>query len=266
MKKEIITVCFTAIAALFFIPALNLLGQEGWGNMKGRVKVVGELPELKREVIDKDQATCLADQESPLDDNIIVGQDGEFKDVFVMMYLRRSKKKPPVHPSYESQMSEPIVLDNKNCRFQPHAFFVRKGQTLRMKNSDDVGHNCHSKAFNNEFNVTVPRGDFVDLKLNDVENVPGDVVCDIHPWMDALMLVREEPYAAITDKNGEFEIQKLPAGTWKFHLWHKKMAYLRKLEVPDSKVGKYGEFEVEIKDGETLDLGELKIDAKYFRK
>ena len=262
MKKEIIAV----FAVLVFVPALSLSGQQGWGNLKGKVKVIGKLPESKREVVDKDIPTCLADREAPLDDNIIVGKNGEFKDVFVMMYLRRAKVKPSVHPSYEEKMAEPVVVDNKNCRFEPHAFFVRTGQTLRMKNSDKVGHNCHSKSFNNEFNVTVPTGDFVDMKLNEADNVPGDFVCDIHPWMDALMLVREEPYAAITDKNGEFEIKNLPAGKWKFHLWHKKMAYLRKLEVPDTKLGRFGEFEVEIKDGETLDLGEMTIDAKYFKK
>ena len=202
-----ITSCLLAIFVFgIFCAGDQIHGQDAWGNMKGNVKVVGDLPEIKPEEIDKDKPVCLEGRESPLDDNIIVGKGGEFADVFVMMYLRRAKVKPAVHPSYESQASEPVVLDNKDCRFAPHAFFIRTGQTLRMKNSDKVGHNCHCKAFNNEFNVTVPQGDFVDLKLNEVENVPGDIVCDIHPWMDAIVLVRDEPYAAVTDKNGEFEI------------------------------------------------------------
>ena len=38
--------------------------------------------------IDKDKDTCLADGEAPADDNLVVGDGGELRDVFVMMYLK----------------------------------------------------------------------------------------------------------------------------------------------------------------------------------
>ena len=242
----------------------SLQGQQGWGHLKGKIVVEGDVPEPKALVANKNAEGCFVDGKVPVSEDIIVGKNGEFKDVFVMMYLKGDK--PAVHPSYDEQKDKPIVLDNKNCVFSPHTLFVRTGQKLELKNSDKVGHNCHSKLFNNEFNVTVPQGDSLEMNMSESERVPGSIVCDIHPWMNAVALVRDEPYVAITDKNGQFEIKNIPDGKWKFQFWHKKMNYMRKLEVLGKKVGRRGEIEVEIKDGEVLDLGEMKVDASAFKK
>ena len=239
-------------------------GQDAWGHLKGQIKVFGELPEIPPEKINKNAAVCLADREAPLDDNLLVGKVGGLRDAFVMMYLK--DEEPAVHPSYAEAMKRPVVLDNKNCRFAPHAFFIRVGQPLHLKNSDKTGHNCHAKLFNNEFNVNVPQDDFVELTLKEREKVPGTIVCDIHPWMDAVALVRNEPYVAITDDKGNFEIKNIPAGEWKFQFWHRKSGYMRDLEVPGKKVGRRGEITIEIEADATLDLGELKIDGKEFDK
>ncbi len=256
-------ICLVATVILM-VCVVDSSAQEQWGNLKGQILLEGLVPEIPKEVINKDVATCLADREAPADDNLVVGKDGGLRDAFVMMYLK--KEKPAVHPSYESVLKNPIEIDNKDCRFAPHALFVRAGQVLRMKNSDDVGHNCHGKMFNNEFNINIPTGEFVDLTLKENEKVPGSIVCDIHPWMDAVILVRDEPYVAITDDKGNFEIKNVPAGTWKFQFWHRKTGYMKKLNVPGRKVGRRGEIEIEIKDGETLDLGTLKIAGQEFTK
>ena len=238
--------------------------QDSWGNFKGKIKVTGEVPPIDAEKINKDVATCLADKKPPKDDNLIVNKEGGIRDVFVMMYLK--KEEPPVHPMYEELKKKPVELDNKDCRFTPHALFVRTGQTLRLKNSDDVGHNCHIKCFNNEHNVNVPQDKDVDLSMAEKEKVPGLVVCDIHPWMDAVIMIRDEPYVAITDKDGSFEIKNVPAGEWKFQFWHRKCGYMKKLEVPGSEVGRRGEIEVKIEADKTLDLGVLTIDGSAFEK
>ena len=184
-----------------------------------------------------------------------------------MMYFKKgSDPRPDSHPSYEAIKNEPVEIDNKNCRFVPHALFVRTGQTLKLKNSDDVGHNCHITCFNNEENINLSPGTSVDVTLKNPEKIPGNVTCDVHKWMDAVVLVRDEPYVAITDVDGNFLIENIPTGTWRFQFWHKKAGYLRQLQVPGHKVGRKGEIEVTIKNGETLDLGKLIFPAKHFKK
>ncbi len=246
-------------------PATSATNQEGeWGHLTGRILVTGDLPALELEDISKDQDTCLAGGDAPNDDNLIVGEDGVLKDVFVMMYLKNSEP-PAIHPSYEEAKNTPVVIDNSQCRFVPHALFVRTGQTLRMKNSDDVGHNCHVKTFANEKNVNVPVNDQVDVTFTDVDSTPGAIVCDVHPWMDAVLLVRDEPYVTISAEDGTFRIENIPAGEWKFQFWHKKWANMRKLEVEGYDVGRKGEITVTISDGESLDLGDMTINTEFIR-
>lgn len=238
---------------------------DGWGTFKGKIKVSGKIPANPAEDIkqdDKDWDLCAVDGKAPLDDNLVVGKKGQLRDVFVMMYRKSKDGEVPVHPSYEKLKAEPVVIDNKNCRFQPHAIFARTGQTIRLKNSDNVGHNVHVVTFANESNDNVPANDQLDIKFNDVDKSPGTVVCDVHKWMDGVIMIRDEPYVAITKADGSFEMKNVPAGKWKFQFWHKKCGYMKKLDVPGQKVGRRGEIEVEIADGKTLDLGELSISVK----
>ena len=176
-----------------------------------------------------------------------------------MMYLKGTDP-PAVHPSYEEAKQEPVVIDNINCRFTPHALFVRTGQTLRMKNSDNIGHNCHVNTFNNEKNVNLPAGQHVDWAPENNDTSPGPIVCDVHAsWMDATVLVRDEPYVGISSEDGTFTVENIPAGEWKFQFWHKNAGNLRQLQVEGYEVGRRGEIELTIADGETLDLGTMSI-------
>lgn len=231
-----------------------------WGNLQGQIFLTGDVPEIPLENIDKDQQVCLTG-DPPKDDKLIVGDNGELKNVFVMMYRRSSDPEPAIHPSYEEARQKPAVIDNVQCRFVPHAVFVQTGQPLVLKNSDEAGHNCHIITFQNEKNVNLPPGGKVEIKLENADKAPGNVTCDIHAWMDGVILVRDEPYVAISEADGTFEIRNIPAGTWKFQFWHKKAGYLKDLEVAEYKVDRRGSIEVEIVDGETLDLGKLELPA-----
>jgi plastocyanin len=262
MKKLLVL----SIAALVVLSLESAVWAQGeWGNLKGRIKVEGTVPAATAEEIDKDQAICMKDGVKPLDDNLVVDKDGNLRDVFVMMLLKPGSD-PKVHPSYEEKKAKELVLDNVNCRFVPHAIVVRTGQKLTLKNSDDVGHNCHIVTMKNEENVNLAQHGSVDVKLKSADKTPGNVVCDIHKWMDAVVLVRDEPYAAVTDAEGNFVIENLPAGKWTFQFWHKKGGYLAGLTVGKEKTGKRGEIEVEIKNGETFDFGQLLVPAANLNK
>ena len=84
--------------------------------------------------------------------------------------------------------------------------------------------------------------------------------------MKSVLLVRDEPYVAISSETGEFEIKNLPDGEWTFVFWHerggrtKAGGYLMSLMQDGEKVGgRLGDLEVTIKDGEVTDLGTLTI-------
>jgi hypothetical protein len=74
------------------------------------------------------------------------------------------------------------------------------------------------------------------------------VKCDIHSWMSARLLATDNPWYAVTDKDGNFEINNLPAGAeLDFRLQHGKAGYVErslKLTLKDGEV-KEQTFEVD---------------------
>ena len=113
-----------------------------WGHLTGTVIVDGDVPAAAVEAAagHQDEAVCKVDGEIPVDDKIVVNPENKgLRDVYVVMYLKK-KKTDLVHPDYASKKEEAVVLDNVNCRFVPHAAFVRTGQKLIIICYEDVGH------------------------------------------------------------------------------------------------------------------------------
>jgi plastocyanin len=237
--------------------------ESGWGHLTGQIVVSGQIPAAEDLTLSTDDKQyCLATGESFTSRKLLVGSEGQLQDAYVMMYFgRRDRERPEVHPSYNTD--QPVLLDNVNCRFEPRAIFVRAGQSVQFRNSDRIGHNCHVVTMNFEENCSLGAGQSLEVAMEESSRVPGIVKCDAHPWMEALLLIRDEPYAAITDKEGRFRIENIPAGKWTFQFWHAQRGFLRGLQKDGADfVGRRGEVEVEIPDGGTLDLGTLKISAE----
>ncbi|RMG38420.1 MAG: hypothetical protein D6725_07170 [Planctomycetota bacterium] len=206
----------------------------GTGTLRGKVVYEGEykpLPPLVKAGAKnvKDAAVCAA-HDVP-DESLIVNTQAGNGVANVFVYLSRAPKgvEVPAPPG------EPLELDQKGCRFVPHAMVVRVGQTVLIKSSDNIQHNVHTfPAFNAPFNqICQPleqKG--IPLVYERPEREPVQVKCDIHPWMKALHLPLDHPFAAVTGEDGTFTIENLPAGTHKFRVWHERVGFVEKsLEV-----------------------------------
>ena len=110
---------------------------------------------------------------------------------------------------------------------------------------------------NPEFNETVPNDAPLKKKFDKTEADPvARSSCNIHPWMNAYVLVRDNPYMAVSGEDGTFEIKNVPAGKQEFVFWHEAKGNLRDLKVGKEKADRKGQIEVDVPAGETLDLGE----------
>ena len=174
-----------------------------------------------------------------------------------------------VHPDLKKAAAEPVVLDNNKCVFIPHVFSVRPGQTIKVLNSDQTGHNANFGFFQNEaINATVPPGGSKDIPVALGERAPTPVECNIHPWMKAHILIFDLPYSGVSDEKGVLKISKLPAGKpITFKIWHEKsdksidqVTFAGK-EVEWTK----GNFELTLKPGMN-DLGVVKIKPTEFKQ
>ena len=202
---------------------------QAWGNIRGKIVVEGKIPKLPKV---KTDPTCRA-VEFP-NKSLVVDKNGGLKNVVIFLKQSRALKKMPIHPSYEKSAKDLIELDNKKCQFSPHIVFVRKSQTLFGTNSDPVGHNINViSTRRNAQNKAIPARKKIKLTIKDPERVPIPVLCGSHSWMKAYLFVREEPYVAISAKDGSFEIKNMPVGNWDFQFWHEIRGFIPKIKKGD---------------------------------
>lgn len=92
-----------------------------------------------------------------------------------------------------------------------------------MRNSDPVLHNVHATPkVNKEFNLAQMAGGKDIERSLDQPEVLVRFKCDVHPWMFAYVGVLPHPYHAVTDKDGKFKIEGVPAGKYTLVAFHRK--------------------------------------------
>ncbi len=260
---------YTTLAiALAVLLCSNLAhAQDGkkWGHLKGRIIFTGEIPKVKKITPSKaeDRKYCEDNKIELINEDFLVDKKTKgLKGVFVMMYFGRKPengKDIEYHESYKKRLKEKVIIDNNKLRFAPHSMIVMIGQEVVLRNSDTVGHNVRLAAGDNAFNANVPKSSDVSLKdtVKHAERLPQTLECNMHDWMRGRILVRHEPYAVVTNADGTFEIKNIPAGKHEFQFWQTK--YLKLYQAGKEITGKRGVIKIEIKDGETLDLGTLEM-------
>jgi len=248
-------------AALSVACLASMAVAEEWGTIKGRFVFGGDAPSAAELKADKDVEVC--GKHKLLSEELVIGADKGVANVVVFVRDKGVK----VHPDMAAAKSEKVVLDNKDCRFEPHVAFVQAGQTLVLKNSDSVGHNSNVATLKNPpSNSLIPAGGETTVTFANDEAIPAQVTCNIHPWMKSWLVVRNNPYAAVSKADGSFEIKNVPVGEVELQMWHEKAGYIGEIKVGGTaeKTAK-GRKKVKVAAAGT-DLGEMTLDASLFAK
>lgn len=223
-----------------------------WGNLTIKFTFDGTAPAPTPLAVNKDLEVC---GKHPLfDESLVVSPAGGLANVVV--YCRT--KGVQVHPDVAAALATKPVLDNKDCRFEPHIVCLDVSQTIVLKNSDPVGHNTNIAPLGDlAINPLLAGGGSLEHKFNRSQTVPQPVSCNIHPWMRAYVLPRENPYFGVSNADGEVVIKNLPVGSLEFVAWHGKSGYVEA-------AGEKGRFTVDITaEGKTL---EFKVPAASLNK
>jgi hypothetical protein len=243
----------TAVLGLTAL-AMPVASAADWGTIKGKFVYMGE---VKPAPVTLTQNADYCGEHKPMDETIVVGESGALQYVFVYLYVARGKK-VEIHPDYKPGDLKAIA--NKGCRFEPHALTLWTADELEVRNDDTIGHNTNINfVANSDFNQLVANGSPLKKKLEKREDVPSPVACNIHPWMKASLLVRDNPYMAVTGEDGSFEIKNVPAGKQDIVLWHEAKGYLRDLKVGKEKADRKGQIEVVVPAGAEVDLGVIEV-------
>lgn len=136
-------------------------------------------------------------------------------------------------PAPPAPMPEgPAVMDQYAKQFVPNVLYVRVGQPVEFRNSEDMPHNVtvmRRGTGAEVFNVsTEPQQKYV----HSFDRVGQfDVTCDIHPGMQATLIATHSPLATIADDGGRFSLPDVKTGSYKLSLTFEGRTVEQPLEV-----------------------------------
>jgi plastocyanin len=126
----------------------------------------------------------------------------------------------------------PAVMDQYAKQFVPNVLYVRLGQPVEFRNSEDMPHNVtvmRRGTGSEVFNVgTEPHQKYVHTFDRTGQ---FDVTCDIHPGMQATLIAAPSPYATIADDNGKFSIANVKPGSYTLNLTYEGRTVEQALDV-----------------------------------
>jgi len=75
--------------------------------------------------------------------------------------------------------------------------------------------------------------------------------------MRGYLVLRSNPYMAVSDANGHFLIKHLPAGEHRFQFWHERVGWLRNTRIGAQTTDRKGRLTLTIRPGVTELTGDL---------
>jgi plastocyanin len=178
--------------------------------IQGTIRLAGSAPAPVEIDMGMDPGCTISSKQPNFSQQYVVGKGGGLANVYVYV-------KSDLEGNAFGAPANPVILDQKGCRYEPHVLALMAGQTLRVLNSDPTMHNVHAQpnsASNPQWNMSqMPKGAPIEKNFHDPE-VMMPFKCNQHPWMKAYVNVAANPFYAVSDANGNFEIKGLPPGEY----------------------------------------------------
>jgi hypothetical protein len=187
------------------------------GSIRGKVLLRSKDVKLPKISITKDSTVCGKAKENP---TLIVSSDGGVKNAIVYLEGVTQGKKMAGLMKQE--------IDQIQCQYEPHVLVVPSACKVDILNSDSVLHSVHAYDLSGAsatglptiFNIALPlKGQRIPKQLPSTRMLLN--LCDAgHPWMNSYVMLATHPYYAVTDAEGNFALDQVPAGAYTIKMWH----------------------------------------------
>ncbi|MBI3358497.1 MAG: carboxypeptidase regulatory-like domain-containing protein [Nitrospirae bacterium] len=171
-----------------------------------------------------------------------VGAGGGLQDAVVSVQkVQKGKPFPRIHPKWvvedcmfhpvEATFDEKYVLDKDGQRHHEHPLVtvVEDHQAIVVQNLDPVVHN--TQVYQNEKGNIILNVPLPPPPAPGAQNGGGmlhfgkgkrtfQMICGAHEFMQSYGFVVDNPYYFKTKKDGDFNIDRLPPGTYKITAWY----------------------------------------------
>lgn len=185
--------------------------------LSGAVTFTGLVPKATKIDLSADP-TCAEENPNSTSDWFVVRND---KLANVLVYISAGANLE--NHSFEAPGTI-IVMEHKGCRYEPHVIGLQVNQPLMIINSDNTQHNTHpTPKVNAEWNQSQPAGAAPLVKTFFRAELFMPFKCNQHPWEKAYVSVFKHPFFAVTDEDGNYKIEGLPAGSYTVTAWHEKL-------------------------------------------
>jgi plastocyanin len=178
------------------------------GTVTGTIHFAGTAP--KRIPIDMSQdPVCTFSHTENLTEQYVVN-NGDLANVYVYI-------KDGLGNRIYAAPAAPVVMDQKNCRYIPHVIAVMAGQPVEFRTSDNTMHNVHilpQESGNQSSDVSQGPMGAPERRTFKSPEAMIEVRCNNHPWMSAFINVAANPFYAVSDAEGHFQITGLPPGNY----------------------------------------------------
>lgn len=184
----------------------------------GRVVLDGTPPAAEVIRLDSDpKCLTLTQGEERRAEYVVLGTGNSLRNAFVYVKEGLPARLYPIP-------SNPVVLDQQQCRYVPRVLGIQVGQQLVIRNSDPLLHNVRAEGqINQPFDVGTPIQGMEIKRTFSTREIMVPFKCNVHSWMNAYVGVLEHPFFAVTDDSGRFSIAQLPPGSYTIEVWHERL-------------------------------------------
>jgi plastocyanin len=117
----------------------------------------------------------------------------------------------------------PVRLSQRGAQFKPRVLPVVRGTEVDMTNDDWVSHSVFSRATSKAFDLGIYGQDVKKTVVFDKTGVV-QIFCAIHPRMNGVVLVLQNPFFAKPGADGSFSIEGVPAGNYQVRVYRQGSA------------------------------------------
>jgi len=115
------------------------------------------------------------------------------------------------------------IMDQRNETFVPHLLAITTGTTVNFPNSDRIYHNVFSLSRTKSFDLGRYAAGHSRPVTFDRTGIVR-VFCDIHSHMNAFILVFNHPFFTLTDAEGRYHLDNVPAGSYNVIAWNEGLS------------------------------------------
>jgi len=202
--------------------AYTVVTVDDGGTLKGRVTLSGPVPRVRSfhliHAPNVEFCSRISDGRGHrLLFDFTVSKNRGLKDTII--HLAKVEKGKPFSPKMQ-------VFHIDRCRANQYVIGARNGENIMVENTDPIQHEIATYEVRNIYsdqtsNRPVPPKSSQVRSIFARKNAENYIIkCNLHPFLQTNAYLVQNPYYTVSDSDGNFSIENIPAGTYEVIAWH----------------------------------------------